>query len=182
MKAFVKLAGQNNLTTPAKNSNKVSAGKLSSTTKKFIRDVGKDYPDISIERGSKEHWSPKSGTITFNPAQTPERIRFGILHELAHAQLGHTSYQTDFELLKMEGEAWHRASQIGLKYGVTISEDHIQNCLDTYRDFLHHRSQCPACGIHVLQDSGSSYKCFNCGTSWDVSSGRFGRPYRRTRK
>jgi len=161
---------------------KVPADKLSSTTKKFISDVGKDYPDFKIERGKQEHWSPKSNTITFNPSQTPERIRFGVLHELAHALLGHTNYQTDFELLKMEGEAWHLAAKIGLKYGVTISEDHIQNCLDTYRDWLHRRSACPACGMHVLQDSSSSYKCFNCGTSWDVSSARFVRPYRRTRK
>lgn len=115
---------------------------LSSTTRKFIKNLVKDYPDFKIERGATEHWSPKSNTITFSPSQTPEHIRFGILHELAHALLGHTNYQSDFELLKMESQAWHLASKIGLKYGVTISEDHIQNCLDTYRDWLHRRSQC----------------------------------------
>ncbi len=153
---------------------------LSGTTRKFIKNLVKDYPDFKIERGATEHWSPKSNTITFSPGQTPEHIRFGILHELAHALLGHANYQSDFELLKMESQAWHLASKIGLKYGVTISEDHIQNCLDTYRDWLHRRSQCPTCGMHVLQDSSSSYKCFNCSTSWNVSSGRFVRPYRRS--
>lgn len=155
---------------------------LSSTTKQFIEQLAKDYPDYSIERGGREHWSPKTNTISFNPRQTPERIRFGILHELAHALLSHSSYQSDFELLKMESEAWHLAAKIGLKYGVTISEDHIQNCLDTYRDWLHRRSQCPSCGLHVVQETNVSYKCFNCGTSWSVSSGRFVRPYRRLRK
>lgn len=155
---------------------------LSSTTKKFIASLAKDYPDFKIERGSQEHWSPKSSTITFNPTQTPERIRFSVLHELAHALLGHTNYQSDFELLKMESEAWHLASQIGLKYGVSISENHIQNCLDTYREWLHHRSKCPACGMHVLQEDGSSYKCFNCSAAWKVSNGRFVRPYRRSQK
>ncbi len=155
---------------------------LSNTTKKFIRDIAKDYPAFSIERGQEEHWSPKSNTITFNPAQTPERIRFGILHELAHGLLGHTNYQSDFELLKMESEAWQLASEIGLKYGVSISDDHIQNCLDTYRDWLHRRSTSPKCGMHVLQEDSANYHCFNCQTSWKVSSGRFVRPYRRTHK
>src|SRR3989338_4216641 len=90
---------------------------LSSTTKRFIEQLAKDYPDISIERGPREHWSPKSNTITFNPKQTPERIRFGVLHELAHALLSHTSYQSDFELLKMESEAWHLARKTRPKIG-----------------------------------------------------------------
>ena len=152
---------------------------LSSTTKRFIEQLAKDYPGFSIERGKQEHWSPRTNAITFNPKQTPERIRFGILHELAHALLGNTSYQSDFELLKMESEAWHLAAKIGLKYGVTISDDHIQNCLDTYRDWLHRRSQCPTCGLHVIQETNTNYKCFNCGSTWNVSSGRFVRPYRR---
>ena len=152
---------------------------LSSTTKRFIEQLAKDYPGFSIERGKQEHWSPRTNAITFNPKQTPERIRFGILHELAHALLGHTSYQSDFELLKMESEAWHLAAKIGLKYGVTISDDHIQNCLDTYRDWLHRRSQCPTCRVHVIQETNTNYKCFNCGSAWNVSSGRFVRPYRR---
>jgi len=139
---------------------------LSSTTKSFIEQLAKDYPGFSIERGKQEHWSPRTNAITFNP----------------NALLGHTSYQSDFELLKMESEAWHLAAKIGLKYGVSISEDHIQNCLDTYRDWLHRRSQCPTCGLHVIQETNSNYKCFNCGSAWNVSSGRFVRPYRRLRR
>ena len=167
---------------PKKIGLKVPADRLSGTTKKFIGRLGRDYPDFTFTRGNQEHWSPKNNSITFNPAQTPERIRFGVLHELAHGLLEHKNYQSDFELLKMESEAWHLASRIGLKYGVTISEDHIQNCLDTYRDWLHHRSQCPSCGMHVLQQDSHSYRCFNCQTAWRVSSGRFVRPYRRTQK
>lgn len=162
-----------------KNSDKLSTTKISGATVEFIQRLKKDYPGFTIVKGSQEHWSPKKNTITFNPGQTPERIRFGILHELAHALLEHKNYSSDFELLKMESEAWHLAAKIGLKYGVTISEDHIQNCLDTYRDWLHRRSQCPTCDMHVLQDSSTVYKCFNCGTNWKVSSGRFVRPYRR---
>ncbi|MBI2592082.1 ImmA/IrrE family metallo-endopeptidase [Candidatus Saccharibacteria bacterium] len=166
MKAFIK--------------DKIPARKLSDATKDFIVCISADYPDFSFNKGQREHWSPKSNTITFNPSQTPEHIRFGVLHELSHALLGHTTYHSDFELLKKESEAWHLASEIGLKYGVTISEDHIQNCLDTYRDWLHQRSQCPACGMHALQRDSRTYKCFNCAARWRVSSGRFVRPYRKT--
>ncbi len=165
---------------PAKSSAVVTPIKISDTTKKFIERLSLDYPDFKIERGQQEHWSPKNNTITFNPAQTPERIRFGVLHELAHAILEHNNYSSDFQLLEMESEAWHLASEIGLKYGVSISEDHVQNCLDTYRDWLHNRSKCPSCGMHVLQKSASAYRCFNCSTVWKVSAGRFVRPYRRT--
>ena len=166
---------------PKKIRPKIPAEKLSTTTKKFIERLSRDYPDFTFTRGKQEHWSPKTNTITFNPTQTPERIRFGVLHELAHGLLKHINYLSDFELLKMESEAWHLAAKIGLKYGVSISEDHIQNCLDTYRDWLHHRSECPSCSVHVLQQSTSTYRCYNCGTTWKVSSGRFVRPYRLTK-
>lgn len=156
--------------------------KISSTTKEFIEQLLEDYPDFSIVKGFEEHWSPKNNAITFNPAQTPERIRFGILHELAHALLEHKNYSSDFELLKMESETWHLAAKVGLKYGVTISDEHIQNCLDTYRDWLHQRSKCPVCGMHVLQQDARTYQCFNCSSNWKVSSGRFSRPYRRISK
>ena len=79
-----------------KSPTKISVDKLSKTTKDFIELLAKDYPGYKIERGEQEHWSPKTGTISFNPRQTPERVRFGVLHELAHALLEHTSYQSDF--------------------------------------------------------------------------------------
>jgi hypothetical protein len=148
---------------------------LNSITSDFIDILSKDYPSFSFEAGKQEHWSPKTNTIFFNP----NRSCYGILHELAHALLGHTNYQTDFELLKMEADAWILASKIGKKYKITINDEHVQNCLDTYRDWLHRRSTCPACSTHVLQSNASNYHCYNCQTSWHVSSSRFVRPYRK---
>ncbi len=143
------------------------------TSKQLVTALAKDYPQFVFEAGAQEHWSPKTETITYELGQD-----YGLLHELAHALLGHTNYHSDFELLKLESLAWHTAAEIGKKYGVIIDEDHIQNCLDTYRDWLHRRSKCPTCGVHVLQSSVHSYKCFNCGASWQVSAGRFARSYR----
>lgn len=150
------------------------------TANALIAKLRKDYPQFKFKAGDEEHWSPKAKTITYNIDQNNAQLSYGILHELSHALLNHSTYHSDFELLKLESEAWELASKIGRKYGIEINEDHIQNCLDTYRDWLHRRSSCPKCGTHVLQKDASCYQCFNCHTSWQVSSGRFVRPYRKT--
>jgi predicted RNA-binding Zn-ribbon protein involved in translation (DUF1610 family) len=149
------------------------------TSSAFIKRVMADYPQFKFKPGSQEHWSPRTRTITYEAGLAEESLKFGLLHELAHALLDHNSYKNDFELLKLESLAWHKAAKIGGKYGVKINEDHIQNCLDTYRDWLHRRSKCPTCGVHVMQQNATTYKCFNCGETWQVSSGRFARSYRR---
>jgi predicted RNA-binding Zn-ribbon protein involved in translation (DUF1610 family) len=150
------------------------SGKISN---RFIEKIAADYPQFRFKPGTQEHWSPRTKTITYEPES--DNLRYGLLHELAHALLGHNSYKNDFELLKLESQAWQTAAKIGRKYGVKIADDHIQNCLDTYRDWLHRRSKCPACGMHVLQTDSRTYKCFNCGETWQVSAGRFARSYRR---
>lgn len=146
------------------------------TSKELIELLIRDYPNFTFKSGKQEHWSPKTKTIIFNP----NSACFGVLHELAHAILGHRTYHSDFELVRLEAEAWELAAKIGQKYSIIIDEDHIQNCLDTYRDWLHRRSACPSCGTHVLQQASDQYHCFNCNASWRVSSGRFVRAYRKT--
>jgi hypothetical protein len=150
------------------------------TIKKFIGGLSQDYPDFKFKSGSQDHWSPGTFTITFDKNQTASQIQQGVLHELAHALLGHKDYQSDFELLKMESEAWEMTIKMSERYHVKIDHDHVQNCLDTYRDWLHQRSTCPKCGMHVLQKDSSSYQCFNCQARWHVTSERFVRPYRKT--
>jgi hypothetical protein len=149
---------------------------LSNTSREFIKILSRDYPKFTFRSGKQEHWSPKTKTITFNPSHPC----YGVIHELAHAILDHNNYQSDFELLKLESDAWELAAKIAKKYNITIDEGHIQNCLDTYRDWLHRRSACPSCGTHVLQKDSNSYYCFNCNTSWHVSSAKFVRAYRKT--
>jgi hypothetical protein len=150
--------------------------------KDFIDTLTRDYPQFKFKAGRQEHWSPKSKTVTFNPDQSLDDLSYGLLHELAHALLGHSNYKSDFELVRLESEAWDYAVKIAKKYAVMIDQEHIQNCLDTYRDWLHRRSTCPTCATHVLQKDTENYHCFNCQTSWQVSSGRFVRPYRKMHK
>lgn len=145
----------------------------------FVEIIAKDHPQFKFVQGTQEHWSPKTSTITYDKSETADELRYGLLHELAHALLGHNTYNSDFELVKLESQAWELAAKIGKKYGIELDQDHIQDCLDTYRDWLHRRSKCPTCGTHVLQQNSHSYRCFNCATVWEVSSRRFARSYRR---
>lgn len=158
---------------------------VTNTSNKMVEDfidcLSIDYPQFKFESGKQDHWSPKTHTIIYDPQQQIDNLKAGVMHELAHAILGHNTYHSDFELLKLESKAWELAAKIGPKYDVIIDDDHIQNCLDTYRDWLHSRSTCPTCGTHVLQNDPSHYRCFNCHSLWQVSSGRFARAYRKTK-
>jgi hypothetical protein len=148
--------------------------------KDFVDRLKADYPQFLFKKGVQEHWSPQTRTITYNPSRQWQELANSLLHELAHAVLGHSTYGSDVELLKLEAQAWELATKIGRKYKVYIDDNHIQNCLDTYRDWLHRRSSCPICSTHVVQKDQKSYQCFNCQTVWQVSSGRFVRAYRKT--
>lgn len=149
------------------------------TLKPFLDQLRRDFSQLRFKAGARDHWSPRSNTITYKSDGPPHEQKYSILHELAHARLGHVNYHSDFELLKLESQAWELAAKLGRKYGVQINSEHIQNCLDTYRDWLHARSRCPKCGMNVLQKNPHQYQCFNCGTAWQVTSGHFVRPYRK---
>ena len=147
---------------------------------RLLKELGVDFPKLVFTAGGSNHWSPETSQVFYDKKQ-PEPLRaWSLLHELAHAFLTHTSYTSDFELLKLEVKAWEEAKTLGQKYGVVIDEEHIQDCLDTYRDWLHKRSTCPTCSLRSAQKDEHTYLCFNCGTNWKVSSARFARAYRRT--
>lgn len=145
----------------------------------FIEELAADYPQFKFKAGKQDHWSPSSKTIIYNPSKPLKDLKQSLLHELSHALLNHHDYSSDLELLKLESQAWEMAAKLAPKYKLSISDNHIQNCLDTYRDWLHRRSTCPTCGVHVLQKNASTYKCFNCQTQWSVTSARFVRAYRK---
>lgn len=138
------------------------------------------YPDITFQAGQQCSWSPANNTIIYPTSSISQpEAQWSLLHELGHALLGHTTYNSDIQLLKLESEAWERAKELGTQYALVIDEDHIQDCLDTYRDWLHQRSTCPTCQTVSLQQDSRTYRCHNCGESWTVSTARFCRPYRR---
>lgn len=144
----------------------------------LLNKLKSDFPEVKFKKGHQFRWAPAEQTITYNTDHPKENAIWAMFHELAHAQLRHDSYSLDIELLLMEVAAWDQAKKLATSYGVIIDDDHIQDCLDTYRDWLDQRSTCPACANNSLQRSPDEYKCYNCLASWHVSTSRFCRPYR----
>jgi len=144
---------------------------------KLIEALKADHPKLTFIVGTHLCWSPGKQEIHYEPSGKTESV-YGVLHEMGHARLGHSTYSTDVDLLNKEVLAWEEALQLAVKYGIQLSEAHIQDCLDTYRDWLHKRSTCPKCGINGLQSAPQQYDCPNCGQKWQVTDARFYRPYR----
>jgi hypothetical protein len=140
------------------------------------------YPKLVFSSGSSFIWSPETGEIFYNQSRKGPKARWSLLHETGHALLGHRSYQADYELIRLEVAAWEKAKELAAKLKITIDEDHIQDCLDTYRDWLYKRSICPQCSTKsIQQDDYVHYRCFNCHTTWRVTPSRFCRAYRRSK-
>ena len=137
------------------------------------------YPDIKFKSGELFVWSPQYQTVTYyKKAALPDGV-WSLIHEVAHADLGHTTYYNDFQLLQMEVSAWERAKKIAKSINIKIDEDHVQDCLDSYRDWLHLRATCPTCQTVSLQRQDGLYGCFNCKTTWKVSDSPLCRIHRR---
>lgn len=137
------------------------------------------YPEITFSIGQTFYWSPGDQTVFYRVDAYQLVTPWPLLHEVGHALLSHARYSSDFELLKLEADAWQKAQAIAPDFGHTIHPDHIQDSLDTYRDWLYQRSTCPVCGTTSLQLNQLLYECFNCRTQWSVTASRFCRPYRR---
>lgn len=146
---------------------------------KLIARLQQDYPHLLFATGAMNCWSPSNNTILYTIGNS-EAALASMLHEVAHALLGHTSYANDVELLYKEVEAWERATLLAPGYQVIIHDDHVQACLDTYREWVHKRSLCPVCEASGLQKTQTQYVCINCQHSWEVTNSRLSRPYRRS--
>ncbi len=148
-------------------------------TSSFLDKLKMSYKLLGFVPAENFYWSPVDKTIHYRLATVEsDSGQWALLHEVAHSDLGHLSYGSDIELLQFEVAAWHKALDLAKSYNVDISEDHVEECLNTYRDWLHFRSTCPKCYLNGLQTLPTTYVCLNCQASWQVSSSRFCRPYR----
>ena len=146
---------------------------------KLLTSLRKMLPEVLFEPGEAFFWSPNQSKVTYklHDGDKPQHL-WALLHEASHALLGHKNYKHDVELLLLEVAAWQKAKELAGDFGMVISEDHVQDCLDTYRDWLHQRSTCPRCSTVSLQTTTREYRCHNCSAVWSVSVSRFCRPYR----
>ena len=144
----------------------------------LLSQLKKDFPQISFAASESFYWSPKKKTVHYRKAAESAKASWPLLHEVGHALLQHQHFTSDLELLQLEIEAWERAKKLALKYGHKIDDGHIQDCLDTYRDWLYKRSTCPSCTTSGLQIKTDRYRCVNCDNEWRVSASRKCRTYR----
>lgn len=150
------------------------------TPDKLLESVHGLVPHVIFMADTTFYWSPRHQTIAYTESRLgSDEGAWSLLHEVAHALLDHHTYETDFELLMLEVAAWNHAKNVAKGLDIAIDEDYLQDCLDTYRDWLHRRSTCPTCGNVGLQHSPSEYRCHNCHNIWHVTTARFCRPYRK---
>ena len=84
----------------------------------------------------------------------------------------HDTYARDIELLRLERAAWTKAETIATDLGLTISQDTVEDHLDSYRDWLHQRSTCPRCNATGIQIDDQHYSCLECDSVWKVNEAR----------
>lgn len=138
--------------------------------------LAQNYPDVQFVPTKRFAWDAGKQQISYQTSGQHHEL--ALLHELGHALLGHTAYVHDIELIQLELAAWEKARTLAATYDIPFNEDYAQDCLDTYRDWLHLRATCPTCFGRALQASTKHYRCFNCQTEWSVSRSRLCRPYR----
>ncbi len=133
-----------------------------------------DFPDIHFIEGDEFCWSSDKRTITHPPILTSEDVA-QLLHEIAHAQLGHSSYARDISLIDMERQAWEYAAKtLAPAYGVNLEMEDavVDTALDGYRQWLHNRSTCPLCQAIGVEISPRVYQCLSCQGGWRVNEAR----------
>jgi hypothetical protein len=154
----------------------------SSCMEALVNNLRQSFPSLQFTAGPTFYWSPETNEVFYTSKSKEPKHIWSLLHETGHAVLEHTSYKADIELLQLEIAAWEKAKELAASVGIKIDESHIQDCLDTYRDWLYSRSICPTCTTKCLQQSDMAhYRCFNCHTVWGVTPSRFCRAYRSTK-
>lgn len=145
----------------------------------LINNLKLDFQNINFVESSHFFWSPKNNQVNYVASELEAPVgEWMILHELGHALLEHKNYSLDIDLISMEMGAWTKAQELAKEYNISISDSHIQDCLDTYRNWLYERSACPSCKTTNTQDKSYQFTCYNCGHIWQVSSAKLCRPYR----
>jgi hypothetical protein len=146
----------------------------------LINLLKNDFQDIKFKESGDFCWDPNSRTVFYNSAKTCPHSALLLLHELAHAVLGHQNHSLDVELIRLEADAWNHVKTIlSPKYSVDFDENLVNNHMDSYRNWLFRRSVCPECSCHGWQLDNNRYRCPQCLSVWLVNSDKFKNTYRK---
>ncbi len=138
---------------------------------KLVCKLEVEYPDVHFQPGVSFKWSAKNKTLYY--CSVLDGSSSLLLHELSHALLGHDDFKLDVDLVRKERLAWQYAQEtLAPRYSVVISDDQIEDAMDTYRNWLHKRSLCPDCQTSGLQTKTGIYKCLACRCQWRANDAR----------
>lgn len=146
----------------------------------LLQNLKASHPSLTFEVGETFCWIASESLITYKTTGS-DSDSWSLLHELGHARLRHSDYTSDADLLRKELDAWQEALRISTDQAIVIDPDHIESCLDSYRDWLNKRSTCPMCNLQGVQKPSRAYACINCKHTWRVSRELLCRPYRRSK-
>lgn len=149
--------------------------------KPLLDKIRKDYPNLKFMPGQAACWAPQDNTVFYSTPFTEKEV-WSLCHEIGHATSGHKSFNSDVDLILKEVDAWEKAKNIAQRYKMKINDDFIEDCINSYRDWLHKRSTCPKCRQKGINRDSTSYCCLNCHTSWKVGNNQLSRPYRSSKK
>lgn len=130
------------------------------------------YPQFNFIPGDRLHWNAAKSTITYDKNRSVGEQFAGLLHETAHGILNHHNFSNDIELITLERDAWSEAKELAKKLKYNLPQDYIDNCMDTYRDWLYKRAKCPQCALVGIQTGKNAYSCIFCAVDWQVPSSR----------
>lgn len=138
---------------------------------KLLRNLIAEYPNINFQPGRHFKWSAGKKILFYNLSlQNASAL---LLHELSHVLLGHDSFELDVELVNKESVAWKYAQkELAPRYNVNITDDTIEDAMDSYREWLHKRSLCPECDTSAFQTKTGTYKCLACRCQWRANDAR----------
>lgn len=140
------------------------------TITSLVNKLQKDFEQFQFEPSDVSRWSRRANTVFYNEHEP--HCEWVLLHELAHACLGHTDYRRDIQLLAMERDAWeYAAATLSPRYNIVIDEYFIEDHLDTYRDWIHTKSTCPHCTLTGVEKDKQRYSCLGCGHTWRTNTG-----------
>jgi len=139
-------------------------------TPSLLAKLSTDHPAVQFHQAEEFRWSPEEHTVFY--ATNAKDADALLLHELAHGLLDHHTYNQDVALVTIEMQAWEKARELAITYGVTIDEEALQDHLDTYREWLHARSTCPECEAIGYEEKPRHYRCLACAHLWRVNDAR----------
>jgi len=117
------------------------------------------YPKLQFRFGKRFIYRPPHTIFVGSPEPHAELL---LLHELGHALLGHQTFKSDLERLKIERAAWDKARELAIKHHIPFNENFAETELDTYRDWLHTKAKCKKCGLSRYQTPDGIYHCPHC--------------------